>query len=140
MPMFRRKNQYWFFLFVFWMYWRRCNKTFVIFTAVKSASILLSVILMVLSCLPCSDAAIDPEHTKSVSQNQTDKHDDNHNDLCSPFCICNCCGVQILNFTPVFSFVIYDIPAGFTPKQEIAYKSQFASMFSGSIWQPPQIV
>ncbi|HOZ75433.1 MAG TPA: hypothetical protein PLS51_04400 [Flavobacterium sp.] len=116
------------------------NKTFIIFTLVKPASIILSFILMVLSCLPCADAANDSEHSQSTVQNHHHETNDEHSDLCSPFCICNCCGAQILNFTPVLSFVIEPIPAIFSPKPEIGYKSHLASMFSGSIWQPPRIV
>lgn len=115
-------------------------KTFVIFTLVKPASILLSFILMVLSCLPCADAANDTARSQTTTENHKHEPNDHHNDLCSPFCICNCCGVQILSFTPVLSFVIELIPAVFSPKPEIGYKSHLASMFSGSIWQPPQIV
>ncbi len=114
-------------------------KTFVIFTLVKFASIILSLLLMVLSCLPCADAA-NSEHSQTTTEKHTHDSGDKHNDLCSPFCICNCCGVQILSFTPVLSFVIGPVPTVFSPKPAIGYKSHLASMFSGSIWQPPQIV
>lgn len=109
----------------------------------KISSVVLSIILFVLSCLPCADADKDVVYDtngKVVAERHDDHSKELHNDLCSPFCICNCCGVQILNFTPTLTFNITDIPADYITKLEITYKPQFASMFSGSIWQPPQIV
>ncbi|RZJ65215.1 MAG: hypothetical protein EOO50_14655 [Flavobacterium sp.] len=67
-----------------------------------------------------------------------ENHDQSHADQCSPFCVCNCCGAQILTFENIQTFqaaIILEIAI----RQEIHYTSPFASSFSGSIWQPPQI-
>lgn len=107
----------------------------------KSASILLSFLLLVLSCLPCADADKDVVHDangKVIAQTH-DHSKELHTDLCSPFCICNCCGAQILNFTPSLVITLQELPPMFETKLEITYKSHLASMFSGSIWQPPQL-
>ena len=108
----------------------------------KISSVLLSLILLVLSCLPCADADKDIAYDnkgKLVADRHVDHSKELHSDLCSPFCICNCCGVQILSFTPTLTFIISGIPADYITKVEITYEPQFASAFYGSIWQPPQI-
>ena len=107
----------------------------------KWFNIILSIYLVALACMPCADIEIDSaSHSLAVHQSEKDNHShDKHNDLCSPFCICNCCGAQILNYFSVitynFSFISSDIKT-----QEPTYKSINSSNFYGSIWQPPQIV
>jgi len=60
-------------------------------------------------------------------------------DLCSPFCVCSCCGVQILNFAQPVAFAFrIALPSIQTPIP--SYKSTFISGYFGSVWQPPQIV
>jgi hypothetical protein len=68
---------------------------------------------------------------------------DNHshekdNDLCAPFCVCNCCGQQILNYNQEITFEFSKIATEITT-QIPTYKSILTSNFYGSIWQPPQI-
>lgn len=96
---------------------------------------------MMLTAYPCAD-----KHTdvfSNISHNQTNHHHDHSqetdNDLCSPFCVCNCCGQQTLTFLELQSFQFL------VQFQEIKtsisfYKSTSFSNFYGSIWQPPQIV
>jgi len=107
----------------------------------KSASIILSILLLILSCLPCADAAKEVifDANGAVVTHSDDHSKEAHTDLCSPFCICNCCGAQVLSFTPISVFLLMDVPTEYVAKQEISYKSQLASMFHGCIWQPPQI-
>jgi len=75
-----------------------------------------------------------------IGTNHDEKsHDhDKENDLCSPFCSCNCCGSQIVSFFKIttisFTFVSKSIKT-----QLPSYTSKFTSNFYGSIWQPPQI-
>ena len=91
--------------------------------------------------MPCADMEVNSlAHNKTEFSSNHDNHShDKEKDLCSPFCICNCCGSQITSFS---EFVIIDFPI---PSKGIktllpTYTSVFASNFFGSIWQPPQIV
>ena len=91
--------------------------------------------------MPCADIEVNSfAHDTVVHQNENDNHShDKENDLCSPFCICNCCGAQILSsfsginyeFERVTALIKLPLPT---------YKSIHSSNFYGSIWQPPQIV
>ena len=78
---------------------------------------------------------------ESVSHDAThDNHShDKDKDLCSPFCICNCCGAQVLSYFPTLSFELPLISQDIKTKEPF-YKPVFASSFFGSIWQPPQLV
>jgi len=90
--------------------------------------------------MPCADVGQGITTNKnSVSMDHSGHADEKHTDLCSPFCVCGCCGVHVLNFNTSTN---YDLATVFS-KIETAiptYESLFASNFYGSIWQPPQIV
>ena len=107
----------------------------------KLLNIILSIYLTVLSCLPCSDLEI--SHSAiSVDEHKIDKDQNSHDeddDLCSPFCVCNCCGTQALSF---FSEITFEFNKNtLVIKSPLpTYKSILSSNFFGSIWQPPQIV
>jgi hypothetical protein len=106
---------------------------------VKLLTILFSIYIIVLSCLPCADAgkAVGKSsvtvHTEK--QSTTDEHSD---DACSPFCICNCCHYS--DFHKTTDSIIKGISlAIFIEEQTTEYTSTLFSTFQNSIWQPPQI-
>ena len=101
---------------------------------------ILSVYLVALSCLPCADIEVKGlEHASSeVSANHENHSHDKENDLCPPFCACNCCGQQILNFSQEITLEWRKVSLEITT-QIPTYKSIPPSNFYGSIWQPPQI-
>ncbi|HLA55950.1 MAG TPA: DUF6660 family protein [Flavobacterium sp.] len=107
----------------------------------KWLNVIFSIYLVALACLPCADMETDCQNTATTKSVTADNHDNSsqHNDLCSPFCICNCCGAQVLNFAPPISFTFTILP-DLISTSEIAYKPLFTSTFTGSIWQPPQLV
>ena len=90
--------------------------------------------------LPCADVETSNfTHTASKIGAKHDNHShDQENDACPPFCVCNCCGQQILNFSQEIAPQFRKIATEITT-QIPAYKSILASNFYGSIWQPPQI-
>lgn len=101
---------------------------------------LLSIYLASLSCMPCADIEVNSTaHSKEVASHKKEPSQDHEKDSCSPFCICNCCGAQILNYSPVINFEFPAVVAVIETKESI-YKPSFISNFYGSIWQPPQIV
>lgn len=94
-----------------------------------------------LTAYPCADKHNDVL-VKSPQSQTNSQHNHSHEektDLCSPFCVCNCCGQQTLTFFEVQSFQFL------VRFQEIKtsisfYKSTSFSNFYGSIWQPPQLL
>ena len=95
---------------------------------------------MALSNMPCADMEINSAMHKTAQFASENNHShDKENDLCSPFCACNCCGAQVLSHQ---SASIFEFPKAYTQITiaEPNYSSLFISNFYGSIWQPPQIV
>lgn len=105
----------------------------------KWIAIIMSIYLMALSNMPCADMEVNSAMHKTAQFSSEENHShDKDNDLCSPFCTCNCCSVQILSYqTPIiFEFPkVCDLISIALP----SYNSVFASNFYRSIWQPPQL-
>ena len=102
---------------------------------------MLSIVVLVLSCMPCADAVggcIGSHQTITASQahNQANGFDP-CNDNCSPFCSCSCCsGFTITNYVVL-------APGQFVATFKPDYnKYLFAEIpdISFPVWQPPQIV
>jgi hypothetical protein len=105
---------------------------------VKWTSIILSIVFLLLSCVPCADKDGD-DSTQTLVQKSISDHHNQDNDACSPFCTCGCCSSQVFAFditTYNFDLVVIKIVENKIPE----YKSILTSNFYGSIWQPPQIV
>lgn len=75
--------------------------------------------------------------TELASNHETHSHD-TATDLCSPFCICSCCGSQIVSYSQSI-LIDFSISSESIKTQLPTYKSILSSNFYGSIWQPPQI-
>jgi hypothetical protein len=105
---------------------------------VKFFAFFLSLFFMVLTMVPCNDAA--KGLSEKVCQNQDlhlEQSQDQHADLCSPFCVCNCCGMtlsvsQINTLLPEHNeVVIKDV----LPERKYRHKI----ILRAGIWQPPKI-
>ncbi|WP_026704818.1 DUF6660 family protein [Flavobacterium soli] len=107
----------------------------------KFLNFILSIYLVALSCVPCVDMEVSSAAHKTIGMdsNHKDHSHDKENDLCSPFCSCNCCGSQIVTY---FKAITIDpiVVSKRIKTQLTSYTSKFTSNFYGSIWQPPQIV
>lgn len=106
----------------------------------KWIALLLSIYLMALSNMPCADMEVDSAMHKTAQFSSEASHShDKDNDLCSPFCACNCCGAQVLTYQTSETI---EFPVAFSMISKVVpnYNSVFTSNFYGSIWQPPQIV
>lgn len=99
--------------------------------------------MMVLFIMPCADmnekdVIHNHEHSTEIS------HQDAHNrtetqDLCTPFCVCGCCGIVA---GVVLQWNIFEIGKAKTfdlSKPTVYYKTVFIPHYFGEIWQPPKI-
>ncbi|WP_185269826.1 DUF6660 family protein [Adhaeribacter swui] len=103
----------------------------------KWVAIIFSFYLLVLSCIPCADAAPqDNTAQKTISADNTCAGSPSSDvDLCSPLCLCTCCtGVTLVH--PVFKLesipVLVNIPVP-------VYQTVSIPNPTFSIWQPPQL-
>lgn len=97
---------------------------------------ILSIIFLVLSCMPCADKEQVVSFDKVNVNNSSKHHHDN--DACSPLCICNCCGCQGFAYNTIYAYNFFSVKT-IIDKKVPEYKSILTSNFFGSIWQPPQI-
>ncbi|WP_289658728.1 DUF6660 family protein [Flavobacterium panacagri] len=105
----------------------------------KWIAIVMSIYLMALSNMPCADMEVNSAMHKTAQFASEDNHShDKDNDLCSPFCACNCCGAQVLSYQTPVNFE-FPAPYNLISIPLPTYQSVFISDFYGSIWQPPQI-
>ncbi|RYZ33243.1 MAG: hypothetical protein EOP49_36195 [Sphingobacteriales bacterium] len=104
---------------------------------------LLAIIMLVLSCIPCSDAkamAVEETSLSSTAPLNTEHQqatDEEHTDDCSPFCQCACCA---------FLYVMPLPAASATAARPLDADKVFASFLQKQpvsiaipVWQPPQL-
>ncbi|WP_090605329.1 DUF6660 family protein [Parapedobacter koreensis] len=101
-------------------------------------SIILLVYISLLSLVPCHDDIAALGFEKPSTYAAADHLDDHFHDLCSPFCVCSCCGAALglhVGIGPV------DAP-GYFPlisKDTAIYGTNLIpNLFLSKIWQPPQ--
>ena len=98
---------------------------------------LLSLFFMVLTVVPCSDAAGGFGDKVCVSQDlHLEQTKVQHTDLCTPFCVCSCCGisvsfVQIKKLLPEKILLLVKVQI-----TESTYS--YSLLFNAGIWQPPK--
>lgn len=97
----------------------------------------MAVMVLALSVTPCMDdacskTAINSQAQIAVSHNT---HEHSSNDLCSPFCTCNCCSGFTFFSTPIQIQHTIFAPAKMYP----SYLPSTIIEISLPIWQPPQL-
>jgi hypothetical protein len=103
----------------------------------KTLSYILAILFIILACFPCMDEDICMDEQKAGIAFTTADHDhtDHEADLCSPFCICNCCRTQINQ--PLYFF--FDVKkAGFSSPNFPELHAAISAV-PHNIWQPPRL-
>lgn len=106
----------------------------------------LAVFLMALNWVPCTDAnnscstTVSTQHKDEKSGSTTShEHGNDHDDTCSPFCTCACCGISFTNLSFNIKPSIGQTLPDFFEKQFVIRSVSFQSSFFGNIWQPPKM-
>ena len=94
---------------------------------------------MGLAAMPCSDAFNSCEGNASNKTEQSHSHGNDVDDHCSPFCVCSCCSVSVVNIKHNNFFVETEKTMTNTTRKFPIYNSNFVSHYYGNIWQPPKI-
>ncbi len=107
------------------------------FCCMKFFISLLTVYMLLLSCIPCSDSGncTDKEGlTELISHAGDDEHNDVEN-ICTPFCVCACCSVPVFQAANNISIAKYSL----LPQLNFYMVENFISTSEGGIWQPPRV-
>jgi len=104
---------------------------------VKILAIIVSIITISFSALPCDDEVVIGAQQTAVISQGSDLENNAHIDLCSPFCSCACCTINISEPTRHTEILIYPI----IPAKELRpfYKVSFFNNYFSKIDQPPQV-
>ena len=104
----------------------------------KFFALIMAVLVLALSVMPCADAgaAIKDSKAKSGITKTTGRQDHNDADACSPFCHCACCAGFSINHLIASINIIP--PYINTTKSSFLHSDIIEVVLP--IWQPPQIV
>lgn len=107
----------------------------------KFFHIILSIYMLTLSLVPCNDVekdvSTDQDSIEMIADHDAEKDScGDHQDLCTPFCTCNCCasGAAVLFSTYRISSYLLSIS-----KKEPVFIETAISNYTLSFWQPPKV-
>ena len=101
----------------------------------KFLAVILSIYIFALNLDPCEDSnALDNGFKSEISQIMDNDHKHQNTDLCSPFCICQCCHISTINI----KFVDVNINTSYISIQDFFYQNGTEKDFTTSILQPPR--
>lgn len=108
--------------------------------SVKFISYILSIYMLALSLVPCSDGMdfmhSDCDTDTEVVDNSHNHSDHDHEDLCTPFCICACCGSMAMIPTTI------DYSGSYAKVPTLClhnYQSNYSFDYSKGVWHPPTL-
>jgi hypothetical protein len=98
---------------------------------------LFSIYLLALGCLPCADDKCLKDGTviESKALHTSDCHGE---EVCSPFCICNCCSIHITAANNIIHSAA-PLQREIAEQQTIAVHQPLITRAGNSIWQPPRL-
>ncbi len=108
--------------------------------SMRFISYILATYMLVLALLPCTDGmAISYSDCSSAlsSIDYSEHHSEHdHEDLCTPFCVCSCCG----SFSIIPGTLVYDSSYDLISTCCIhSYQSNYTFDYSKSVWHPPAL-
>lgn len=98
----------------------------------------MALMVLAFSMLPCADegTVTEGKAKSELAQSIPQDNDGDHNDACSPFCICSCCaGFSVLTKLPA----AVALPISFQPAHATYIADRLFSI-ALPIWQPPRLV
>jgi uncharacterized protein DUF6660 len=99
----------------------------------KIFALLLAMLVLVQSAWPCADTNVTPK--AKIELNASTDSGDNHEDACSPFCICTCCaGFSLYCLTTAVQVSETPIKIKYTNLNALSTIS-----IALPVWQPPQL-
>ncbi len=102
----------------------------------KPLAFILAIYIFALNLAPCEDFNVPDNDAKTeISQAINNNHEHQDSDVCSPFCICQCCHTTAtyFQFSDIKPNVIH------ISTQDFFYLNGTEKDFTTSILQPPQV-
>jgi hypothetical protein len=99
----------------------------------KILTLILAFYIFALNLTPCADFVVPNDLVKTEVSQINDDHQHQDSDLCSPFCICQCCHVNASDLQVAF----IKIEVSEISTQDFFYRNGSEKDFTASILQPP---
>jgi hypothetical protein len=106
------------------------------FCGVKLLVAIFSLYILLLPAVPCRDTKECKEAIGTEKKASTGNHKE-HEEACSPFCNCTCCGQVVAPLLQLNRVAIIKLIA--RRQQQFYRDSSLLSCFLGTIWQPPKV-
>lgn len=101
----------------------------------KHLAFILSIYIFALNLTPCADYDVSDNDVKTeISQAMNNDHQHQDSDLCSPFCICQCCHIS----ATYLHFADLTLDINIISTQDFLYLNGTEKDFTTSILQPPR--
>lgn len=108
----------------------------------KFSTYLLSLYILLLSCVPCADTPAASEAILLQEQltaiNVNHEHSSCPEDDCSPFCSCECCHSQVVIYATIQ--VAFELNTPHLPTKTTFYLTSYSSSYFSSILDPPELM
>jgi hypothetical protein len=101
----------------------------------KVFTFIFSLYILVLIAIPCVDRPFENTLHPTEHAGQASHDHGAGSDHCSPFCDCNCCGMQVLSMEAIVLPEVVSV----TGKVVFWYPTRFISEPHRSIWLPPEL-
>ncbi|WP_394334421.1 DUF6660 family protein [Reichenbachiella faecimaris] len=101
----------------------------------RSIAIILALFILGLSLVPCADNDLSQVDSVSISALNADHDHDADVDLCSPFCVCQCCQSHFTTHPSFYSNLVV-LPYILL---ETSYSDLLTDGFQMSVLQPPKV-
>lgn len=108
------------------------------FVAVRWLVYILGIYLLALSVCPCLDA-YEPKPDIGAATEASDAQHAEHSDICSPLCVCSCCGSILTNPKLLGGYperVRFVLASGVEYPN---YQDNLIPSYLSSIWHPPRM-
>lgn len=104
---------------------------------VRFAALILCIVLVMQSCIPCADTdhSVRTTNTQEKKSPSPTEQDSDHSDVCSPFCQCSCC--SCVGEPQTIVFLVYDCVVHMLHDFGDQYIPELVGVFS-PVWQPPR--
>ena len=100
----------------------------------KFLAFILSIYIFSLNIAPCADYVSTDDAKTEISQAIDSDHQHQDSDLCSPFCICQCCHIS----ATYLQFANLKLDITLISTQDSLYLNGTEKDFTTSILQPPR--
>lgn len=107
-----------------------------IFVPMKILALILSIYILALNLAPCDDnGTLDNETKFEISQTADNDHQHQGSDMCSPFCICQCCHIN----ATYLKNVDFTLTSTLISREVFYHFNGLEKDFNASLLQPPQV-